>query len=116
MRLLYISGPYRSDKGVNGIAQNIQKAREIARRLWLCGYAVICPHLNTGLMDGPDIPDQVWLEGDFEMVKRCDGIVMMYGWEHSEGATAEHGVAQSNGLKIFYLPDDVVELKLWATT
>jgi hypothetical protein len=97
MKIAYISGPYRADSP-NGIYHNIQKARKVAIKYWGKGYAVICPHLNTAFMDGA-CPDHVWLEGDVEILKRCDLVVMMKGWEKSEGARHEYKVANAYMIK-----------------
>ena len=35
-------------------------------------------------------------------VARCDAIYMLDGWEESEGATAEHKLAEELGQEIFY--------------
>ena len=44
-----MAGPYRADT-IYGVAQNIQKARDVALRLWKLGYAAICPHSNTAFL------------------------------------------------------------------
>ena len=87
MKVAFISGPYRADT-VRGIVENIQRAEAVALKYWRLGYAVICPHKNSALFDGA-MPDNVWLEGDIEMLMRCDVIVMMRDYKRSEGARAE---------------------------
>lgn len=98
--IAYISGPYRSPN-IEGVINNIDEAREVALKYWGLGYTVICPHMNTALFDGM-LDDSIWLEGDIEILKRCDVVVMMAGWEKSEGATIEHRVAWNTGKKIIY--------------
>ena len=101
MKVVYISGSYRS-KSVNGIYENIQKARGEAIKYWRTGkYAVICPHMNTAFMDGAR-KDHIWLDGDLELLRHSDIIVMLKGWEKSEGAIMEHAEAQKLGLEIIY--------------
>jgi len=100
MELLFISGAYRADT-VKGRSQNIKRARAAAIRMWQAGYAVICPHLNTAHFDGL-CDDSVWLEGDLEMLRRCDVIYMMKGWQDSEGARAELNHAMLWGTEILY--------------
>lgn len=101
MKIVYIAGKYRSREGVNGIYENIQFARKYAVKYWKLGYAVICPHTNTGLMDGVGT-DDLFLNGDLEMIKRVDVIVMIPGWKQSIGAVVEHDLAESLGLEIIY--------------
>ncbi len=101
MKVVYIAGPYRSSSGINGIYQNIQNAWRYALKYWEYGYAVICPHTNTGLMDGIDT-DDMFLNGDKEILSRCDVIVMIPGWKKSEGAKEELRVAKKLGLRVVY--------------
>lgn len=100
MKLVYIAGPYRSDT-VNGIVQNIRNAEKVAVKYWKLGYAVICPHKNTALFDGI-CSDEIWIDGDIEILKRCDIIVMMKDWEKSIGAISEHEFAVKNNIEIVY--------------
>lgn len=106
MRVAYIAGPYRAykkDGGLNmsEVFENIYCARAVAKRYWALGYAVICPHTNAMFMDD-DSPDEQWLEGDLEILKRCDVIVMMCGFSKSKGAMAELEFAKENGLDVIF--------------
>lgn len=100
MRVAYIAGPYRARTPLD-ILDNVQAAGRVALKYWNLGYAVICPHKNTALFDG-QAPDSVWLDGDLELIKRCDVVVMMSNWRKSSGATAEHEFALANGIEVIY--------------
>lgn len=100
MKVAFISGPYRADT-LQGIIHNIAAAREVALKYWKLGYAVVCPHMNTALFDGA-CPDSVWLEGDIEILKRCDVIVMMAGYFHSSGAIKELEIATDLGFEVIF--------------
>jgi len=102
MKLAYISGAYRSKDGINGVFENIIRARTVALQYWQKGIPAFCPHMNTAFMDGA-AHDSVWLDGDLEMLRRCDIVVMLPNWEQSEGATAEHAEAKRCGLEINYV-------------
>lgn len=93
------------------IVQNIRQAEQIALRFWKLGYAVICPHLNTANFDGaiPKERDSVWLEGDKEIMLRCDVVVAMPTWEKSSGAKAEIALAQARGMEIIFEKDSSQE-------
>ena len=98
MKLAYIAGPYRADTP-SGIVANIRAAEAVAIEYWKKGYAVICPHKNTALFDGL-CPDETWLEGDIEIMKRCDVVVMVPGWEKSAGACEEYRQTVSLGMEV----------------
>lgn len=101
MKIAYIVGPYRSKEGMKGVVDNIQRAEEVALKYWKKGYAVICPHKNTALMDGVDT-DDMFLIGDHELVKRSDVVVAMKGWKKSKGGMVEVALAKKLGKKIIY--------------
>ena len=98
MKVAYIAGPYRG-KTHYEVEQNIRAAEAVAIKYWQLGYAVICPHKNTAHFDGL-APDEVWLKGDLEILKRCDLIVMVPGWERSSGAIAEKELAEDCGIEV----------------
>lgn len=43
------------------------------------------------------------------MVRACDGIVLLEGWENSQGATAEYYLAKKLGKKVFCFDQDELE-------
>jgi nucleoside 2-deoxyribosyltransferase len=87
--LIYTAGPYTSPLGTFGVWQNLFRASKVAHELVKYGYAVICPHLNTQYLDGVEVSPRMLVEQDLEMIRRCDGIVLVEGWEHSYGTRAE---------------------------
>ena len=100
MKIIFVSGPYRA-KTEWELVENIRRAEAAAIKLWQSGFAAICPHLNTAHFGGL-CDDQVWLEGDLEILRRCDAIFMLRGWENSEGARMEKRTAEKCGLEIHY--------------
>lgn len=101
MKIIYVAGPYRGDT-----AANIQRAREASIRLWGMGFYCITPHLNTGgfHIDGT-APEEVYLAGYLEIVKRCDAMVLLTGWQKSSGTRSELELAESLGLPVAEWPD-----------
>ena len=106
MKIIYTAGPYRAD-GWHNVFENILIARQVARELWKRGWAVICPHANTLLMDGPDIKPQTFIDGDLEIIRHCDAILMLPGWEGSQGAQMEYSLAVELGMPIYMSMEDV---------
>lgn len=105
MPLAYVSGPYRHPKGTAFVERNIRAAEGVAQDLWQLGFAVICPHTNTKHFDGLAEPE-VWLAGDLVMVEKCDVLVMIPGWQYSQGAYLEWEHHVKRGGAVFYWPDD----------
>lgn len=100
MKVAYIAGAYRANT-IMGILDNIHTASKVALKYWKEGYAVICPQRNTALFDG-ECDDLVWLDGDLELLRRADVVVMTRGWEHSKGSIAEHAEAVYQQKEIIY--------------
>ncbi len=102
MKVIYVAGCYRS-KCEWQLEEFLRQAEDAALRLWKDGWAVFCPHKNTAHFGGAlGIPDSVWMEGDLEILARCDTIYMLNNWRDSKGATAELIRAQELGLEIMY--------------
>lgn len=96
MKVIYVAGPYRADTE-RGVVENIRNAEAVAIKVWRAGYVALTPHLNTRLFGGL-CPDKVWLEGALELLRRCDGMILVSGWEKSQGTLAE--VLESDKLNI----------------
>lgn len=100
MKVIFISGPY---KGLNSWEQecNIRKAEIIALQINQFGAATICPHTANRFYFGT--MDEInWMRICKELLSRCDGIVMLSKWMHSEGANEELNFALNREIPIFY--------------
>lgn len=103
MKLIYIAGPYRADS-VYGVSRNIEAARSVAAEVWRLGACAVCPHLNSAYMDGL-VPDAQFLDGAMEMMRRCDLVVLVPGYDKSAGAMAEwHTAEQLNIPTLWQMP------------
>ena len=105
MLVVYVAGPFRGDSYWDQ-ENNVRRAEELSLEVWRSGCAALCPHANTRFFQGA-APDHVWLEGDLELLRRCDAIIMVSGWGNSIGASIEHDEAVSIGLPIFYNIDEL---------
>jgi hypothetical protein len=107
MLLGYTAGPYRA-KTEWELIMNIRLAEEWAAYGWAQNCAMICPHKNTAHYGGIlGLDDSVWLIGDLEMIKRCDFLLIVPGWEKSSGTRGEIALADELGIPVFYMPYDV---------
>ena len=99
--LIYVAGPYSATTENPSIEHNIQNAWKVAFKYWQKGYAVLCPQANSYHMDAAAHYND-FIEGTMEMLERCDGVVMMTGWEKSVGARGEHARAKELKIPIHY--------------
>jgi len=106
MKVIYVAGPYRALYEW-GLEEHIRHAERVALMLWRDGWVVFCPHKNTAHFGGA-CPDEVWTEGDLEILRRCDAVCLTEDWEDSGGAMREYDEAMKLGLPI-YIEDDTVE-------
>ena len=102
MKIAYIAGSYRTKSGLKRL-YFIYKARKAAITYWRKGYAVICPHFDSGFFDGK-APDEAFLDGYLRLVECSDILVMLPGWLNSAGARKEHQYATELRKKIVYYP------------
>lgn len=100
MKVVYIAGPFRGADSWE-IAQNVRRAEELALAGWRAGFAVICPHSNTQHYQGA-APDEVWLLGDLEILRRCDAVLTTEDWRNSKGACVEVNEAQERGIPVYH--------------
>ena len=109
-KVLYIASPYRSDKGEWYVRQNIRIAEEAAVFIWSNGGVALCPHLNTAMFGGVNgLLDSVWLEGDIELLRRCDAVWMVGEWRQSQGAQQERAFAMEGGYPVLYNKTEVLQ-------
>lgn len=111
MKVVYIAGPFRG-KSHWEIAENIRNAERLALEVWRMGAVAICPHANTAHFQNA-APDEVWLNGDLELLARCDAVLMTPDWMRSRGANEEHDFALARKIPVFY---EVSMLKVWLET
>jgi hypothetical protein len=112
MKVIYVAGKYLGKSNWETYL-NIHKARVVAERLWSEGWAVICPHSNTAFFDGEDGTNKdnptgswmKWVNGDLEILARCDAIYVLNNWEDSKGAKLELQHARRLGLEVLFEPN-----------
>lgn len=104
MKVVYIAGKYRAPTPW-GVEQNIQAAEAVAAKVIQAGHMPLTPHKNTAHMEGL-ADDAFFLAGTMELLRRCDAVLLVSGWERSVGARAEVVEANRLGLPVFDPPGD----------
>lgn len=105
MKLVYIAGPYRAATPW-GVEQNIRAAEDVAVRVHKAGMFAVCPHANSRHMEGI-ADDAHFLAGTLEMMRRCDAVLLVPGWEKSSGSRAELEEAKRLNIPVFDGKDGV---------
>ncbi len=107
MRLVYLAAPYRAT-AEHSVYLNIHNAGELALQVWKLGAACICPQKNTAFYGG-EAPDELWLEGDLEILRRCDAILLGPGGAESPGTRNEVNLANELKIPVFTSITDLAE-------
>jgi hypothetical protein len=106
MEISYISGPISADTA-EAVEANVHVAAAVAAKLVELGYAVICPHTNSFLVNQlvtKDIAWEFWIRSDLEMLKHCDLLITVPGWQLSKGACIEVRTARALNIPIYHFP------------
>ena len=112
--IVYVAGPYRG-KSKFYLLNRYQRFRnamcawKVSVQLWNMNVMPFCPHMNSFWMDKKVNNLNVFIEGDLKVLKRCDAILMLKGWENSEGVLIEIKFAKENNIPIFYDVDSLRE-------
>lgn len=108
VKVVYVAGPFRAENSWL-IERNIREAEALALEVWRSGAACICPHANTRHYQGA-APDSLWLDGDIEIMKRCDAVLTTWRWRSSHGARGEVESAKIMGIPVFH---EIKALRRW---
>jgi nucleoside 2-deoxyribosyltransferase len=108
MKAVYVAGPFRGDSAWE-IECNIRRAESLALSVWRAGAACLCPHSNTRFFHRA-APDKIWLDGDLELLLRCDAVILTEDWTKSSGTLDEVIFAICHSIPVF---ENFASLKLW---
>jgi len=113
-KLIYIAGPYTSSDSKQKRA-NIDAAINAAVWCARSGIYYFCPHMNSAYFDdlAPDVPAAFFYNMDIVILAKCDVMLLLPGWEQSEGATNEYHYFARANKPIFYWPNEQELLLKW---
>lgn len=111
MKIVYVAGPFRANTAW-GIECNVRRAEEAAAMLVMeFGVMPMIPHANTRYFHGMG-DDSFWLEGTLELMRRCDALYLIDGWEASSGSRGERAEAERMRFPIF-TSENHVDIRRW---
>lgn len=110
--VVYVAGPYREGEN-RTVETNIKNAREYAVKLWVTGYWVLTPHLNTAHMElfAPEVSDKQYRDFYLHMLQFCDAVFAIPRWSSSEGSIEEVKLAAKLEIPVFYDLEDLHEAR-----
>lgn len=113
MPKIYIAGPFRGPNAW-AIENNIREAEYAGLEVAKIGLCPVIPHSMFRFFQGT-LPDSFWLEATTELLRPCQGILMLPKWRQSAGSRAELGFALENKIEPFYIsgPSFIQELQDW---
>ncbi len=100
--LVYVAGPFSAaDRG--GVESNIMRAALRGVEVAKLGACPVVPHSNTSLPQYEHVqPYQFWIAATLEMMRRCDALLTVPGWELSSGARGEVNAMTDMGKPVFH--------------
>lgn len=97
----YVAGPFRGADSW-AMEQNIRRAEAIAWCVFAEGEAALCPHTNTRFFQG-SLPDEVWIRSTLTLMRLCDAVLVLPGYQKSSGTLGEIEEAKRLGIPYFFL-------------
>jgi hypothetical protein len=108
--LVYVAGPFSgADRGA--VEANIRRAALRGVEVAKLGACPIVPHSNTSLPEYEHVqPYSFWISATLEMMRRCDALLTVDGWELSSGARGEVNAMNDMDKPVFH---DLEALASW---
>jgi hypothetical protein len=110
MLVVYVAGPF-SAKDRAGVQRNIANAEAVGLEVAKMGAIPLIPHANTSHPNFEAIqPYEWWIAATLELLRRCDALVTVPGWERSSGARGEVLEAATMSIPVFH---ELAALEKW---
>lgn len=109
MKVIYVAGPLFGPNDWE-IRRNIHRAAGLGYEVAKLGCYPVIPHTNTGSVFIGTMTPEFWYAGTLELMRRCDAVILVAGWEDSKGSRDEVEEAKRRNTPVF---ERVEELKTW---
>lgn len=107
--VIYVAGPY-TGKSRGQVASNVAAARHLGQLCARKGWMPLMPTVNTAHFedDYPDVGDyEFWMAGTEALLRRCDAVIFVDGWQFSVGCHSELAVANQLGIPVYFSSVDL---------
>ena len=105
MKRIYIAGAIRSTDPLQFL-ENIRRGMRLSAETIMAGYAVYSPFVDFNfflqLHPGERIPVEMIQAQSMAWLEVCDAVLVVPGWENSQGTAAEISVAHAEGIPVVY--------------
>lgn len=98
MIVVYVAGPFRAPTAWE-VEQNVRRAEELGLDVAKLGCTPLIPHTLYRYFHG-QLTEEFWIDATAELVRRCDAMILVPGWERSAGTGAEINLAHSLGMPV----------------
>lgn len=89
MILVYVAGPFTAPTR-EGVEANIRRAVDLGVEVAKLGAYPVIPHANTSDPRFEHVqPYQFWIDATMAMLRPCEALITVDGWEKSSGARGE---------------------------
>lgn len=100
MKLIYVAGPFSGETAWD-VEKNVRNAEQAGWRIAEQGGMPVIPHANSRFFFG-QFTAQFWYDGTMELMRRCDAIFVLPGFQNSKGTLAEIEEAEAKKIPVFY--------------
>jgi len=105
MIVVYIASPYT----IGNTCENVSKHLHVADTLIGHGFCVIAPLLFHYIDIIHPRPKDVYMQIDFELIKRCDVLIRLEG--ESAGADEEIQCARAHDIHVVYSVQELIQFR-----
>jgi hypothetical protein len=107
--LCYIAGPFSGATRAH-VEANIARAVDLAVEVAKLGAFPVCPHANTADSRFEHVqPYQFWIDATLAMLRPCEALITVEGWENSSGARGEVAWMRAKYRPVFHTVTELAE-------